>query len=174
MKYLIKAGKLYILDNERPSTKLACLKMPYYPTRKTILSPDGRIKLYADIKTCEGGEHSLEQIYILSDSLNQTILSGSPVFPENLSLLNGQPVNQIKFIMDHKGYDLFMRSSEEYCIMDEESWVTVRLVHNIKGGGWNVDADPVFSPFILMGLFIFCRYLDRENEYVSETGDLRR
>ncbi len=58
--------------------------------------------------------------------------------------------------------------------MDEESWVAARLVHNISGGGWNVEADPVFSPFILMGLFIFCRYLDRENEFVSETGDLHR
>ena len=163
-----------MLDNERPSTKLACLKMPYYPTRKTILSPDGRIKLYADIKTCEGGEHSRQQIYVLSDALNQTILSGSLVYPENLSLLNDRPVNQIMFTMDHKIYHLFMRSSQEYCIMDEDSWVAARLSHSIKGGGWYVEADPVFSPFILMGLFIFCRYLDRENEFASETGDLRR
>ncbi|MDF2886224.1 MAG: hypothetical protein K0R23_609 [Lacrimispora sp.] len=168
MKYLIKAGNLYQIDNERPSTKLACLKMPYYPTRKTILSPDGRIKLYADIKTCEGSERSREQIYILSDPLNQTLLSGSPVYLENLSLLSGPPVNHIILAMEHKVYDLFMRSSQEYCIMDENSWVTVRLEHRIKEGGWFVEADPEFSPFILMGLFIFCRYLDKENEFVSE------
>jgi hypothetical protein len=167
MKYLIKAGKLYQIDNERPSAKLACLKMPYYPTKKTILSPDGRIKLYADIKTCECDGQSRQQVYILSDPLNQTILSGSPALSKNSPLPNGFPVNQIRFTMEHKIYDLLMKSSEEYCIMDENSWVTARLLHSIKGG-WFVEADLLFSPFILMGLFIFCRYLDKENEFISE------
>ena len=167
MKYLIKAGKLYQIDNERPSAKLAYLKMPYYPTKKTILSPDGRIKLYADIKTGEGVKRSQEQIYVLSDPLNQTILSGSPVSSKRSPLQNGIPVNQIRFTMEHKIYDLFMKSNEEYCIMDENSWVTARLLHNSKGG-WSVEAELVFSPFILMGLFIFCRYLDKDNEFISE------
>ncbi|MGC6175403.1 hypothetical protein [Lacrimispora sp. 38-1] len=168
MKYLIKAGKLYQIDNGRPGVKLACLKTPYYPIKKAILSPDGRIKLYADIKSCQGGEMSGDRIYVLSDPLNQTILSGIPIYCDNLSLLSGMSVNQIRLTMEHRLYDLFMRSTREYCIMDENSWVAVRLEHCFEGGGWSVEADPVFSPFILMGFFIFCRYLDKENEFITD------
>ena len=168
MKYLIKTGKLYQIDNGRPGAKLACLKPPYYPVRKTILSPDGSIKLYADIKTCKGSEPNRDQLYILSDSLNQTILSGSPVYTKKLLLLDGIAANQIKLTMDHKPYNIYMKSCQEYCIMDENSWVAARLEHNPKGGGWLVESYPVFNPFILMGIFIFCRYLDKNNEFMTE------
>jgi len=168
MKYFIKAGKLYQIDNGRPGVKLACLKTPYYPMKKAILSPDGRIKLYADIKSGQGREISGERIYVLYDPLNQTILSGIPVYSDNLSLLSGMSANQIRLTMEHRLYDLFMRSTREYCIMDENSWVAVKLEHCTEGGGWSVEADPVFSPFILMGLFIFCRYLDKENEFITD------
>ena len=168
MKYLIKAGKLYQIDNGRPGAKLASLKTPYYPIKKIILSPDGRIKLYADIKNCPGGEINGKRIYVLSDPLNQTILSGIPIYSDNLSLLSGMSVNQIRLTMEHRLYDLFMRSTREFCIMDDNSWVAVRLEHCTEGGGWYVEADPVFSPFILMGLFIFCRYLDKENEFITD------
>lgn len=164
MKYLIKAGSLYQIDNGRPGTKLACLKSPYFPVKKTILSPDGRIRLFAEIRP----NGNREPMYILSDSLNQIILSGSPGHSKNLTILSEPHLNQIKITLEHRMYNLFMKNSQECLMMDENSWVAARLTHRGTGGGWLLEADPSFSPYILMGLFIFCRYLDKENEFLTE------
>ena len=164
MKYLIKAGSLYQIDNGRPGTKLACLKSPYYPVKKTILSPDGRIRLFAEIRP----SGNREQMYILSDSLNQIILSGSPGYSKNLTISSEPHLNQIKITLEHRIYNLFMKNTQECLMMDENSWVSAKLTHRGTGGGWLLEADPVFSPYILMGLFIFCRYLDKENEFLTE------
>ena len=71
MKYLIKSGNLYQIDNGRPSSKLACLKTPFYPVKKTILSPDGEVRLIADVQRAGNTGKSRDCIYTLMDPLKR-------------------------------------------------------------------------------------------------------
>lgn len=166
MKYLIKSGNLYQIDNGRPSSKLACLKTPFYPVKKTILSPDGEVRLIADVQRAGNTGKSRDCIYTLMDPLNQVVLTGHPIFNEHHVEFNAPRINHIKLYMNHKIYELSMKNNLECNLVDQRNWSVAKLVHNEKSGGWLLEADPVFSPYILMGLFLFCRYLDKENEFI--------
>lgn len=166
MNYLIKSGNLYQIDNGRPGSKLACLKTPFYSVKKTILSPDGEVRLIADVQHSENTGKIPKCTYTLMDPLNQVVLTGYPTYNKNYIALNAPRINHIKLFMNHKIYELSMKDNLECNLVDQSNYNIANLVHNKKGGGWLLKADPVFSPYILMGLFLFCRYLDKENEFI--------
>lgn len=166
MKYIIQAGSLYQTDNGRPGVKLAYLESPYYPVRKTILSPDGRVKLYADIQTSGSSGKIRERCYTLKDPLDQVILSGTPG-PAGHITFNAPRIDHVKIDMDHKAYVLTMKNSQEYRLVDEDDRKAAQILHNGTEGGWKIETEPLFSPYALMGLYIFCRYLDKENEFIT-------
>ncbi len=166
MKYIVQAGSLYQIDNGRPGTKLACIKSPYYPVQKTILSPDGRVKLYADIQASGSSGKIRERCYTLKDPLNQVILRGTPGSASHITI-NTPRIDHVKIDTKHKAYVLTMKSSQECRLVDEDNWKVAEILHNGTEGGWKIEAEPLFTPYVLMGLYIFCRYLDKENEFIT-------
>lgn len=61
-------------------------------------------------------------------------------------------------------YLLVMHNSQNYALMDSGK-TAVQVVHRGVTGGWDIDAPAAFSPALICGLFVFCRYLERENEW---------
>lgn len=168
MKYIIKAGILYQIDNGRPGAKLASIKSPFYPVKKTILSPDGRERLYADIQSASRTGEIRESRYILKDQLDQVVITGIPGAASHMRV-NAPRIDHIKINMDHKTYVLTMKNSQECLLVDDENnRKAAEILHSGIEGGWKIEAEPIFSPYVLMGLYIFFRYLDKENEFITE------
>lgn len=42
----------------------------------------------------------------------------------------------------------------------------LQVMHTEISGGWTIDAPDNFSPEVITGLFIFCRYIEQENEFI--------
>jgi len=51
-------------------------------------------------------------------------------------------------------------------LKDAAGYTVVQIIHRGQCWGWNIDADEVFSPGILCGLFAFCRYMEHEDEFI--------
>lgn len=66
---------------------------------------------------------------------------------------NDVPLFSIKSTLAHS----------EKKIIDENGKIIMR-----RGlcGGWLIDAFDDFSPEILCGIFVFCRYVEQENEFL--------
>ena len=76
-------------------------------------------------------------------------------------------VDHAKVIIDGAAYRLTMRSSRRYTLEDSAGKEIVRIVHNGLAGGWTMEDDHGFRPEILCGLFVFCRYIELENEFMT-------
>lgn len=63
-------------------------------------------------------------------------------------------------------YLLTMHNSQNYSLKDEQENTKLQIMHCGIAGGWTMDANECFSPEILGGLFIFCRYMEQENEFI--------
>ena len=59
-----------------------------------------------------------------------------------------------------------MENVQNYVLTDAQGRCAVRIIHRGMSGGWKLDVSQPLSPSLLCGLFIFCRYLEKENEFV--------
>ena len=57
-----------------------------------------------------------------------------------------------------------MRNAQNFIVKDGDGNTVMEIIHNGYAGGWSVDSNEKFSPAIILGIFIFTRYLDKENE----------
>lgn len=68
--------------------------------------------------------------------------------------------------MEGREYTLVMENVQNYVLTDAQGRCAVRIIHRGMTGGWKLDVSQPLSPPLLCGLFIFCRYLEKENEFV--------
>ena len=85
--------------------------------------------------------------------------------------INGWPVSHMPrtdhacFDYNGESYRLVMLNSQNYTLYGKGGNTAVQIIHRGISGGWNIDAEDAFSPELLCGLFIFSKYLARENEF---------
>lgn len=174
MRYTIKAGVLY---GEQPQQALAKIKSTFMgPVKKilrekdeTVLKTDIRCK---DIELEHRGDVRRRE-YILVNCLNEIIASAHPGYADGDDpAVVGWPVCRLpkvdhaKLMIEEDDYLLTMHNSQNYALRDAGGYEILRIMHKGLSGGWSLEDDHGFAPEILCGLFTFCRYIEKENEFL--------
>ncbi|MDE6995216.1 MAG: hypothetical protein K2P41_12460 [Lachnospiraceae bacterium] len=68
--------------------------------------------------------------------------------------------------MDGKTFLLTMHNSQNYSLKDQNGKTVLQILHRGLIGGWLLETDFPFQAQILSGLFIFCRFIEQENEFL--------
>ncbi len=174
MKYILKCGALYDPQSQQALAKIKC-SLPG-PVKKIFRGGD-EPALRTDIRYSgdpnrQGGDVRNKE-YTITDPENQIVAAAHPDYAEGEDpSANGWPVCRLPRV-DHArltikgaGYFLRMYGSGNYIIREVNSQKAVRIVHRGTGGGWSVEDSVGLTPEMLCGLFVFCRYLEQENELV--------
>ena len=71
-----------------------------------------------------------------------------------------------KVVIGGGEYTLCMENEQNYIVLDDSNTEVIRIVHKGITGGWKIENGRDFSPEVLCGVFIFCRYIEQENEFL--------
>ncbi|QRV22121.1 hypothetical protein I6K70_12195 [Lacrimispora saccharolytica] len=75
-------------------------------------------------------------------------------------------VDSADLILQNLSAHLKMINSQNYLLSDGSGQGILSVMHRGGMGGWDLDSREEFSPEILCGIFVFCRYLEQENELI--------
>lgn len=172
MKYIMKSGGLY---TEQPSAPLARIKSNLVgPVKKIYLREDMPV-MKTDICNNADTEKSRgdvrNRIYTLTNRDGHKIAEAYPDYADGEDPnVMGWPicrlprVDHARIIIHDSNYMLTMHNSQNYSLLDKNNYEVLRIMHRGIAGGWVLDDQNGFTPEVLCGLFIFCRYVEQENE----------
>lgn len=170
MKYKMKAGVLYQEDTIQGRVEGGlCTR------NRSIFSPEGQVLFHAEIRereyVTERGEKIKGHRYVMDTPDGQCYASAQPDYtPWEMAETGKLPANRIPKIdyawlnLQDQKYVLIMGNSCTYRLLMMSGKKMVQINHCGIGGGWVVETWKDFPPAFLCGLFVFCRYLERENE----------
>lgn len=177
MRYHIHFGSLFTSSNQQEENCLYYLKPPVYTQNKVIAAYEGTDEFSVEIEEAEAETPSQMHRYLLKDKKGNLLMEGCPGFG-----YGGVPAPQTfsRTFPPHSRADhvtvtspsgisgiLQMLNSQNFILTAQDGHKAAELIHNGAGGGWNVCADDTIAPVLIMGIFLFSRYLDKENEFVS-------
>lgn len=172
MQYMIKSGVLY---NETQTALLKIKRALPGPQRK-IYSIAGALLLTVDVRYLNESKASIGDVrsreYILTDGERRLIGSARPGYADGDNPdVAGWPLYRMPKV-DHAHlsvceteYVLIMHNSQNYSLVDINDSEVLRITHKGIAGGWMVESNDDFAPEIICGIFIFCRYIEQENEF---------
>ncbi len=174
MKYLLKSGTLY---EEREDKALFKIKSKLWSTDKLIVLPDDTPILKVLICTLDPSEDKHVNVrlrkYIMLDSGGTLIAEGHPDYAEGQNPdMVGWPICRMPHVdhasvqIDGKTFLLTMHNSQNYSLKDQNGKTVLQILHRGLIGGWLLETDFPFQAQILSGLFIFCRFIEQENEFL--------
>lgn len=174
MKYQMKAGVLYREGEEIP---LARIKWDLRGPEKQILAPDGTVVMRADIRLLTPPVERTGDVrrreYVLRSREERVCMSARPDYArEDDPAVSGWPicraprVDHAAVVMEERPYVLTMRNKRDYLLRGADGDIVAEITHRGVIGGWDLEAEDRLSPFLLCGLFIFCRYIEKENEFL--------
>lgn len=174
MKYKMKSGVLFSEDGQRPLMKIkgtigsnikSILNSQDVTVYKTMITP-----VNADEK--DAGEIGNRQ-YIAVGENSEICFSAVPEYSESDDpAVNGWPVCRMPRVdtarleLNGKSYIIVMQNSQYYYISDENGTKAAEIMHRGIGGGWNIESKGEFKAEQLCVLFVFCRYIEQENEFI--------
>ncbi len=174
MNLLLKSGTLYQADNKASGLALANIHNRFFGLEKHIITGGKQFltQIRTELPTGERICDVCSRQYLLKNSDGEILLSGVPKYADE----NG-PFIMWKFsyrmprvksaelmFQDRIGL-LQMINSQNYRLTDSSGKVILTLSRRgIFSRGWNLDAAEEFYPEFLCGIFIFCRYMEQENE----------
>ena len=174
MKYILKSGNLFMENSDQP---LAKIKSMLIGPNKMIYSDNDELIMETTI--CESGilieKHCdvRSRKYVLTDLDGNEVASAYPNYDEkNDPNIVGWPichvphVNRAKVIWKNNEYELIRKDSQNYQLEDETQSHMLEIKHRGLIGGWEIHATDSFSHQIICGLFIFCKYIEQENEFM--------
>ncbi len=168
MKYILKSSVLY-----REDTPVARIGRKFSTAERDICSPDGTQMMRTRIvDSAENTGDVRSRRYILEDLRDHMVIEAVPGYAEDEDpKVYGWPLSHMPRT-DHtdlkikdQPYRLVMLNSQNYVLYGDDGKAAVQIVHRGISGGWNIEADRLFSPALLCGLFVFCRYIESENEF---------
>lgn len=171
MKYIIKAGVLYT-DGKIS----AHIKGELGSQEKKIFLADGTLALRTDIRQLEppmgmSGDIRFRH-YVMFDACGREYVLGKPDYakeddPQNIGwpVCRMPRVDHVQILFGEDVYELVMKNSQTYTLSDKSGKAVIQIFHRGLTGGWNVEAEDCFSPEVVCGIFIFCRYTEQENEF---------
>lgn len=178
MQYVIKSGMLYDRDQKKT---LARVKREFTGSERKILSADGAPVLRTEIRrpdrAADPSLNAMDSIrsveYILEDMDGCVCASAQPDYAEGEAPeKTGWPpyrmpkVDHAHLRMDGREFKLVMRGGAGYTLSELSGREVLRILHRGITGGWDIDAADRLRPETICGLFVFCRYMERENEIV--------
>ena len=163
MKYTIKAGVLYKNESQ---LALARIKSVLLGPQRKILSIAGELLLTADVRYLDESKASSGDVrnreYLLTDNENQLVGSARPGYADGddpdvvgWPICRMPGVDHANIVVNGEEYLLTMHNSQNYS-----------LLNTCNSGGWIVEDICGFVPEIICGIFIFCRYIEQENEFL--------
>lgn len=173
MKYILRSGMLYG-DANAPQMKL---KREALGCGRTILRLDGTPAAKTEIRLEEAKTRAPGDVrnrtYLLTDASGQVLGTGHPDYaPEEDPQIAGWPICRLPRVdraairLGDDPYTLLMRNSQNYLMEDEGGKTVLQILHRGLTGGWDIEAEGCFSPAEICGLFVFCRYIEQENEFL--------
>lgn len=172
MEYLLKSGILYAQNQSKP---LARIKSCFCSPEKQILSEDNALLCRAQIQHRQGAlegnaPHCKE--YVLEDPQGASLAVARPQYaqdaeiqPDGWSLCHMPRVDHATVTVQGSAYRLVMHNSQNYSLLAPDGAVAVQVLHRGVTGGWDIQDQCQHTPCFLCGLFAFCRYMERENEF---------
>lgn len=174
MNLVLKSGTLYRTDNKATGPALANIHNRIFGLEKQIIAGEKQFltQIRTEIPTGERIPGVCPRQYLLKNSDGQILLSGVPRYAdENDPSITGKfiyrmpRVNSAELMFQNRSGLLRMINSQNYHLTDPSGNVILTLMHRgIFSGGWNLDAAEELCPEFLCGIFIFCRYMEQENE----------
>jgi len=109
--------------------------------------------------------------YILTDNGNQLICSARPGYADGddpnvvgWPICRMPRVDHANIVVNSEEYFLTMHNSQNYSLINAHNSEVLRIMHKGIAGGWAVEDHSGFTPENICGIFIFCRYIEQENE----------
>lgn len=190
MKYLMKSGILY----QEPSNKmLAKINKSYLGPERTITLSQDKKSLETTIQNQDAPAEKRGDVryrkYVLWDHSDKILVEAHPNYsPAEDPDQKGWPIYRMPKV-DHaticiknnemlcdqvkdatkgqedEAFNLRMVNSQDYRLEDASGRPVFEMQHKGITGGWTIASEKEFSPQIICALFIFCRYIEQENEF---------
>ena len=176
MKYQLKAGVLSQIAAQDTLTPVASIKNKLCGAEKKIQVAQTTYctQIFPIDPNQPKPKGSCPHQYLLLDDQQKIILQATPYYAEGEDpSVSGWPlyrmpqVDLAKLTIDGQDCTLQMLNVQNYRLTTTDQTVLVEIIHRGITGGWNINTCARFSPEILCGLFIFCRYLEQERELVA-------
>lgn len=172
MKYIMKAGTLYFND-----IVAARIKGAITGSEKKIYSVNGSVLMYANIENLEVPPNETRNVrcrqYILFDGngnkyavANPDYAAGDDPTVVGWPLCRMPRVDHAKVVFDKNEYLLIMRNTKNYILSDKFDKAVIQIFHRGLTGGWNIEVMNDFLPEMICGIFVFCKYIEQENEFL--------
>lgn len=173
MNYMLKSGILY----GKANMPQARLKRDDLGSGKKIFHMDGTLAAKTEIRHAEEDQYSPGDVrnrtYILTDCSGTEMGIGHPHYaPGEDPLIAGWPVCRLPRVdratihLGNSSYTLSMLNSQNYLMKDDFGKSVLQIIHRGLNGGWNIEAEEHFSEEEICGMFVFCRYIEQENEFL--------
>ena len=174
MQYTIKAGTLYKNESQ---LALARIKSALIGPQRKIFSIAGELLSMADVRYLDESKASSGDVrnreYILTDNGKQLICSARPGYADGddphvvgWPICRMPRVDHANIVVNGEEYLLTMHNSQNYSLTNNRNSEVLRIMHKGIAGGWTVEDICGFAPEIICGIFIFCRYIEQENEFL--------
>lgn len=174
MKYTLRTGSLYQESSAEPLARIKCSTPG--PNKKIYLQGD-TVVLQADIVIQNGVNVQQGNVqnrrYELTNQDGQKISEARPGYadgenPDQMGwpICRLPKVDHAQLFIHERTLLLIMHSDKEYSIHDEGGVCILTIAHKGISGGWMIQDNFGFTPDVLCGLFAFCRYLEKENEFI--------
>lgn len=172
MKYIMKSGTLYLND-----VVSARIRGAFTGSEKKIYSANGAIAMHTDIVNLDAPLNEKGNVryrqYILSDVNGSKCAVASPDYAEGEDpTVSGWPicrmprVDHAEVVIDGKEYLLVMQNDQNYSLSEKSGKIAVQIFHRGLCGGWDIEAADDFLSEMICGIFVFCKYIEQENEFL--------
>ena len=171
MKYIMKAGTLYF--NNIVSARI---EGSFTGSEKKIYSANGSLIMHTDVANLEVPPNETVNVcyrqYILFDSSGNKCAVANPDYAKGDAPTVAWPlcrmprVDHAKIVYDKNEYLLVMQNNQNYLLSDKSGKSVMQIFHRGTVGGWNIEAMDDFAPEIICGIFVFCKYIEKENEFL--------
>lgn len=171
MIYYLTAGVLCPADEAQPLASIrGCLCGP----EKQVFDRDNSLLLRTDIRLLGPDAQVIpakEYVMYSPDGRELAVAkprcsAGDDPAAASWPVCRMPRADEVVLTMEGREYTLVMENVQNYVLTDAKGQCAVRIIHRGMTGGWKLDVSQPFSPSLLCGLFIFCRYLEKENEFV--------
>lgn len=172
MEYMMKSGNLFLND-----TISVRIKSTFVSSEKKIFAANGELLMRTDICNLEASPNEKGNIryrqYVMLDGSGKKRAIAKPDYAkEDDPSVAGWPicrmpkVDHAQLFIDRKEFLLTMKNSQNYFLSEKKGKIVVQIMHRGLYGGWDIDTAADFAPEILCGIFVFCRYIEQENEFL--------
>lgn len=171
MNYQLISGSLYKGNDRQP---LALIKNEFFTQERSIILTGSSDAMRTCISQNEGADSQdvRSRTYVFTDASGNVLMKALPQYAEGEDpKIHGWPVMRMPkadhalVTLQNETFLLRMQSSTLYLLSAQTGRQLVRISHRGVAGGWDISASESMRPEYICALFVFCRYLEEENEF---------